>query len=162
MRRAILLLTAALLTLPLLAACGGAGAPAADLDAVKDAMLAAAGETGGMSEVSDADGDGALAYLAAVDAGKVDGWFFCYSSFGAPCELAVIRLKRSSDADAAEKALRAHVEDRVRTFRNYAPDQVAAAERSRIVTQGRCVALIMCDETADAVEAAFRSAVETR
>lgn len=113
-----------------------------------------------MTAVSSSDENAAelFGYLSDLDYEKVEGYFLSYASEGAAYEIAVVCLKDASDIPALEASLKVHVQGRVNLYKNYAPEQVERAQATRIVSEGRYAALIMCSEQ-DAVQAAFAAGV---
>ena len=95
-------------------------------------------------------------YLSDVDYEKVDGFFLAYAADGMAYEIAVAAMKKKADAAECERSFKRHITDRVNLYKTYAPNEVSKAEQARVVSCGRCVALIMCDEKA-AVETAMRT-----
>ena len=109
-----------------------------------------------MLTVSSSDGDAEkkFTYLSDVDYSKVEGYFLAYAADGMAYEIAVICLEDKADVSQAEASLRNHLEGRINLYKTYEPQQVTRAENALIISRGRCVALIMCDDT-NAVKAAF-------
>ena len=125
------------------------------------AMLAAERELPEMMSVSSADENAAelFTYLADLDYEKVEGYFLSYDSTGREgCEIAVVALKDASDLPALRTKLLEHLAGRKEMYKNYAPELVSRAENTRLVADGRYMALIMCQDQ-DAVEAAFHAGV---
>ena len=94
-------------------------------------------------------------YLSDFDYEKVDAYFLSYAEDGKSYEIAVVALKDSADADALRSSLKKHCRNRVSLYQSYAPDQVPRAEAAELVSSGRYVALIMCDDH-EAVKTAFQ------
>lgn len=128
---------------------------------LRKAMLAEDPNLPEMSAVSSVDekADELFAYLSDIDYSKVEGYFLTFAADGTSYEIAVVALKERSDVSELQSSLRKHVEGRVNLYKSYAPDQVERAQGAEIVSAGRYVALIMCDDQA-AVKAAFQSGVE--
>lgn len=168
MRKLLCLLLAALL---LLAGCAGPvqkpedesteAVPMVSMYELRKAMLEAQPGLPDMTAVSSSDENaGALfAYLSELDYEKVEGYFLAYSSDGKTAnEFAVVCLKDPADLPALEATLKAHVQGRVSLYKSYAPELVEQASAAEIVTEGRYMALIMCEDRA-AVKAAFLAGV---
>ena len=167
----ILLTLAALLTL--LCGCGAKDAAktgestdiapetAVSMYDLRKAMLEQDKNLPEMSAVSSIDekADELFTYLSDMDYSKVESYFLTFAADGTSYEIAVVALKQRSDLSELQSSLRKHVEGRVNLYKSYAPEQVARAEGAEIVSSGRYVALIMCDDQA-AVKAAFQSGVE--
>ena len=113
---------------------------------LRKAMEAAEPDLPEMLSVSSSDEDAAnlFAYLSDLDYEKVEGFFLSYAAQGEAYELAVVALKDPADLPALEASLRAHQQDRVLLYKNYAADQVAMAEAAKVVSRGRYGALVMC------------------
>lgn len=145
------------LTLAMLSGCG-AGANRTsdvDLDSLKDAMLSAREDMPKMEHV-DSDSVNAeelFTNLSSLEYVKVDEYFYYYSSEGTADELAVIRLKNSSDVKSAESSLKKHIEARIEVLKTYAPDEVDTAKDARIIYHDNIVVMIM-SHNADAIEKA--------
>lgn len=125
------------------------------------AMTEAAGNLPAMSVVDGSmeSGEELFPYLSDLSYELVDDYFFSYSSDGSPYELAVILLKDESNAKFAAQSLDEHISKRVATYSTDKPGYADAARKASVVSYGRCVALIMCDDN-DAVKEAFRSYLE--
>ena len=74
------------------------------------------------------------------------------------CEIPEILGYAGADLPALEATLKAHVQGRVSLYKSYAPELVEQASAAEIVTEGRYMALIMCEDRA-AVKAAFLAGV---
>ena len=122
------------------------------------AMLEAMHTEESMRYVSAAD-NGAeekFARVSNLDYGKTDNFFLLYAENGAgnADEIAVISVKNTNDAAAAEASLLEHIESRVSLYATYDPTQVPKLNSALVFTEGRYAVLIVCDDTA-AVKAAF-------
>lgn len=151
----------AALLLALLAACSGGGStPAVPMDSLRDSMLSADSTLPEMLSTGSDAADGAtlFAHLSELDYSKVDAYFLSYSSTGLADEVAVIRVKNPGDVKAAEDSLRAHVDSRIKLYRNYQPDQLRRVEGAVVFTQGPYAVLIVSDQ-AGRIRAAFEQAV---
>ena len=124
---------------------------------LQKAMLSADGQLPEMLTVSfsDSDAEKKFAYLSDMDYSKVEGYFLAYSADGTAYEIAVICLENSDDEAEAKASLQSHLQDRVNLYKTYEPAQASRAEDALIISQGRCTALIMCDNP-EAVKAAFQ------
>lgn len=85
--------------------------------------------------------------LSDVDYGKVDSYFLSYSSEGLADEVAVVRVKSSSDVKMVEDSLKEHVQKRVNLFQSYRADQVNRAENAVVFSNGNDVVLIISDQS---------------
>lgn len=101
----------------------------------------------------------AFSYISDMEYNKVSGYFLAYASDGMAYEIAVIQLKDKADAAAAADSLRAHVQDRVRLYETYEPEQTERAENAVVKTDGSFVLLIMSDAPQNA-ETAFKEFIK--
>lgn len=125
------------------------------------AMLAADGALPEMTSVSssDEDAESLFSYLSDEDYSKVEGFFLSYAAEGDSYEIAVVAMRSESDVPEMKASLVKHAAGRVELYKNYKPDQVPRAEAATVITSGRYVALIMCDN-ADAVREAFEKGIK--
>ena len=160
-KRWITLALAGVMTLMMLAGCGGKQQPTVSMYDLQKAMLEADKSLPEMQSVNGSSEDAArlFTYLCDLPYDQVEDYFLAYSSAGKADEVAVIAMKDSSKIDAAKKALEAHVQDRVSLYRNYEPEQVARAEKALIFTQQQYAVLIISDGSSS-VRQAFQSFVE--
>lgn len=143
------------LILSLLTGCStGSGSTAdIDLDTFRDAMLSAASDMPKM-EYTDSDNANAedlFTNLSSLEYVKVKEYFYYYSAEGTADELAVIRLKSSSDVKSAESSLQKHIDARIEVLKTYAPGEVDTARDARIISYKNIVIMIM-SHNADAIE----------
>ncbi len=108
---------------------------------------------------SDTDAATLFEYLSTFEYDKVAGYFLAYAADGSASELAVVAVKDPADLPALKASLETHVAERVKLYKNYAPEQVAQAEAAQVVTSDRYAALVMC-QAQDAVLAAFRQGIQ--
>ena len=161
MKRIFCLILAAAL---LLCGCGAKEAqqpaPMVSMYDLQKAMLAAEPNLPEMKTVSSSDENAAelFGYLSSASYDKVEGFFLAYAADGTAYEIAVVALKDAADVPAMTDSLKAHLNDRVLLYKNYAPEQLKRAERAQILSNGRYVALVMCDDRA-AVQAAFEAGI---
>ena len=136
-------------------------APTVSMYDLRTAMLAADPSLPEMMSVSSSDENAGelFSYLSTLDYEKVDSYFLSYAADGKAYEIAVVALRDAADLSALVETLNAHVQGRVDLYKTYAPEQVQQAEAAEIVSMGRYVALIMCDERA-AVKAAFAAGIQ--
>lgn len=160
-KRWMLLLCAVTCVLTALAGCGANSAAdkTADMDGLREAMLAA---DKGLPEMSAADGSDKsaktqFAYLSTLDYGKVDNFFMAYAADGNQHadEIAVIAVKDAADVKAAERSLKEHMERRRALYEQYDPSQLPRIDGAQIFTSGRYAVLILSDKQ-DAVKTAFQ------
>lgn len=137
------------------AGCGGSSDTVSMYD-LRTAMEAADDTLGEMlsADSNEEDAEDLFAYISDMDYGKVDKFFVSYSNEGSADEIAVIALKDASDASAAEKSLKDHVQDRINVFSQYAPEEVKKAENAITFKDGKYAVLIICDKQ-DEVKKAF-------
>ena len=160
-RRAALAL-AGVLTLLLLAGCGAAARqPTVSMYEMQKTMLAADQTLPEMRSVNGGSEDAAqlFTYLCDLPYDQVEDYFLAYSSAGKADEIAVVAVKDAAQVDAAQKALQAHVQDRLSLYRNYEPDQVARVEKALIFTY-RQYAVLIISEGSSGVRQAFQTFVD--
>lgn len=159
-RTSFLCLTIAL-ALALCACGGGDGGSTAtvNMSQLQQSMLAADPAFKEMASVTGeaSDGETLFTYVSELPYSKVDNFLLSYSTTGQADEVAVIVVKDAKDVEEAAKTLRAHVEQRLRLFRQYGPDQVARVEKAQVFTKGRYAVLIIADRGQD-VRNAFEEA----
>ena len=149
------LLAVCMLAVVFAAGCGGSSDTVSMYD-LRTAMEAADDTLGEMlsADSNEEDAEDLFAYISDMDYGKVDKFFVSYSNEGSADEIAVIALKDASDASAAEKSLKDHVQDRINVFSQYAPEEVKKAENAITFKDGKYAVLIICDKQ-DEVKKAF-------
>lgn len=91
------------------------------------------------------------------DIDKVEDFAVSYSTEATADEITVVVLKNSEDAEALKDAMKIRVGQRITTFETYGPDEVSKLKDMKIVSQGKCVALIVCDDP-DAAAQVFKEA----
>ena len=123
------------------------------------AMCAADPSLPEMSRISSSDAAELFSYFSKMDYGKVEDYFLSYAAKGTAEEIGVILLKDEKDVQECITSLEAHLKDRVDLYKTYAPEQVKRAENTAILSKGRYVAFIMCDEQ-KAVTEAFHQFIE--
>lgn len=164
MKRMICLILAAALLL-----CGCAAkqqeaqepTPMVSMYDLQKAMLAADSSLPEMKTVSSSDENASelFGYLSKESYDLVEGFFLAYAADGQSYEIAVVALKDAKDTPTMTDSLKAHVSDRVLLYKNYSPEQVTRAEKAQILSNGRYVALVMCDDQA-AVKKAFEAGIQ--
>lgn len=97
-------------------------------------------------------------YISDMDYDKVDGFFLGYSSEGLADEVALIRVKSSSDVETAYSSLQKHVEKRVNLYRTYDPTQTSRAESALVFKNGNYAILIISDNASD-IKKAFEDGI---
>ena len=144
-----------------LCACSGGGGTTdttakADMEDLQAALLAADPSLPEMLSVTGDVEDAArlFTYVSDFPYEKVENFLLSYSATCKADEIAVIAVKDKADVDAAAQTLRAHLEDRLKLFRQYEPEEVARAEQGQVFTSGPYAVLIICDDAA-AVKTAF-------
>ena len=136
-------------------------APMVSMYDLRKAMLEAQPGLPDMTSVSGSDENAAelFTYCSTLDYELVEGYFLSFDTNGKTAnEFAVVCLKNEADIPALVSTLRAHIQHRVNLYRNYSAEQTKLASEAEIVTEGRYVALIICEDRA-AVKAAFLEGV---
>lgn len=152
----VLIVVCIMLAAALVTGCGkGNSGTAVSMFDLRTAMEEADDTLGEMmsADSSAEDAEDLFSYISDMDYTKVDKFFVSYSKEGKADEIAVIAVKDEADAADAEKSLKAHVQDRINVFTQYAPDQVKKAEKAEIFTSGKYAVLIICDKQADVKKA---------
>lgn len=88
-----------------------------------------------------------FSYFSTLDYEKVDRYLLSYSSSGTADEVAVIAVKDAADVSEAASTLRAHVDDRLKLFQQYGPDQASRVEKAEIFTKDQYAVLLICDDS---------------
>ena len=137
---------------------GASNIPDIDIHSLAEDMRAST-ELPDMLSVKTGDdiAESAFGSISDIEYDKIDEYTLFYASDGTAYELAVIKLKSADDMGELEKSLNAHIENRVKQYRYYNPEEAPRAESALVVNNGRYAALIMCDNVA-AVKAAFEKA----
>lgn len=165
MKKALLfLLAVSLLAVSLTACSGGGAAPSTtvNMEQLQKAMLAADPTLAkDITSITSNTGDASEAkknfsYFSTLDYEKVDRYLLSYSSSGTADEIAVIAVKDAADVGEAASTLRAHVDDRLKLFRQYGPDQASRVEKAEIFTKDQYAVLLICDDSG-AVKTAFET-----
>ena len=131
-----------------------------DLESLREQLICASALPEMLSvNSSSADAENNLTSISDIEYDKVDEYFIDYSSTGSAYEIAVIKLKSEDDVQQLESDLQEHVENRVKQYKYYMPDQVENAENAVVATSGKYVCLIMCDDTF-ALKSVFEKAFE--
>lgn len=162
MKKALLFLLAVSLLAVSLTACSGGTEPSTtvNMEQLQKAMLAADPTLAkDITSITSNTGDASEAkknfsYFSTLDYEKVDRYLLSYSSSGTADEVAVIAVKDAADVSEAASTLRAHVDDRLKLFQQYGPDQASRVEKAEIFTKDQYAVLLICDDS-DAVKTAF-------
>ncbi len=174
MKKNILCLAVVLCVLPALAAgCGsapdggvpaessadGESADAVDLEAMREAMLAADTTLPGMAVATGGDENAELNFgsFSDFDYSRVRDYFYAYAMDGRAEEIAVIELNDQGDAAALMATLKEHLEDRRGALLEYSPDQVSLIDHAVLKQKGSCVAMIVSQKSG-LVQKAFEGA----
>ena len=145
----VLWFLAPLVFLCALAGCSkpGTNSQSVDLAALRTSMIEADDSLPNMLVASsESDQGDQFQYLfAETPYQAVAQYFFAYSSTGTADELAVIQLKDPADVSTAEASLQKHVQERVKLFSSYKPEEAKRAEAAVVYHKGPYAILIMCD-----------------
>ena len=150
---ALLSLLAVCLLAVSLTACSGGGTTTSklvDMNLLRVNMMSAASLRDGVTSVSGnmEDAEKNFSYISTLSYDKVADYFIVYSTEGTADEIAVIAVKDAADVS------RAHVDDRLKLFQQYGPDQASRVEKAEIFTKDQYAVLLICDDS-DAVKTAF-------
>ena len=156
MKKALLSLLAVCLLAVSLTACSGGGTTTSklvDMNLLRVNMMSAASLRDGVTSVS-GNMEDAEKNFSTLSYDKVADYFIVYSTEGTADEIAVIAVKDAADVSEAASTLRAHVDDRLKLFQQYGPDQASRVEKAEIFTKDQYAVLLICDDS-DAVKTAF-------
>ena len=162
MKKTLCFVLAALLCLPLFAACGNQTEETVSMYQLSREMLTALNAAENMLYVSGSDADAAdkFAYVSDLDYELVDDFFLLYAENGAgnADEIAVIAVKSPRSAPAAEASLCTHLSKRTAMYKSYDPTQLEKLNNAVYETVGRYVTLVVAADPAPVMEA-FRQFV---
>ena len=132
----------------LLAGCGSKGPENVDIDAVSGELLSGITYQDPLEKI---EGDIVLTLYGME--GKAEA-YSVYMGSGATAEqIAVFACADASQAkDEAEPALQAYVEDQIRQFESYIPEEVAKLKDAVIRQAGKYVVLSVSDDSGKAKE----------
>lgn len=126
-----------------LTACGGgkADTPDIDLKAMQVSLPAADSTLPEMSVINSEDDNAELNFTALCDYdySKVDSYFYTYAADGTAPEIAVVVLKKASDAADLMNSITDHAKKREGTMASYSPDQVTMVQNYVLTHQGNCI-----------------------
>ena len=131
-----------------------------DFDKMKESMIEAAKNLPEMSvtETSSEDAQDNFEYLFKIDYKIVEKYSFVYSAKGTAEEIGVFQLKDEADAEELKGAIQKHIQSRTKMFETYAPEQVDMNQTAVVISEGRYVALIIC-ENPDDVRKVFKESI---
>ena len=163
MKKRLLSLLAVCLLAVFLTACSGSGtitSNTVNMEQLQKAMLAAdptlandiTSITSNTGDTSEAKNN--FSYFSTLDYEKVESYLLSYSSSGTADEIAVIAVKDIADVSEAASTLRSHVDDRLKLFQQYGPNQASRVEKAEIFTKDQYAVLIICEDSG-AVKTAF-------
>lgn len=146
MKRALILLLAALLALS--AGCGAPGG-GGGVDPVRlGAELTE--KAAGLPPMETVENDAELfRYLSDMDYSLVSGYYLAYAASGSAEEIAVLSLKDAADSEAARASLERHLAGRLGLFRVYGPEEAALVENAVIAVSGGTLGLFVCDNAGE-------------
>lgn len=132
----------------ILSACGSSGQVSESASEMVSAMVSADASFPEYTLLTSDDADAELNFTSLSDFSysKVAEYAYAYSSEGLAEEVAVVRLKDSSDAASFMNTLTKHVESRIGTMEAYAPDQVSVLENHILTHEGAYVCLIVSEK----------------
>lgn len=131
-----------------------------DMNELNKELLAADTTLPEMKTVTSEDENAELSFtsLSDIDYSLVDSYFYSYAEDGDVQEVAVIALKEEGDAAEAMESLHTHVENRLGTLREYAPDKVELAEDAIITNEGRYVVFVIAEKSG-LIQNAFKESI---
>ena len=99
-----------------------------------------------------------FAILADFDYSKVDKFVYTYSSTGSPEEIALIHVADKASVGDLMKALQAHIDSRLGTFRQYSPEKASIVEGA-VLTYSDKYVLLAITPTSGAMQDIFKSKI---
>ena len=131
-----------------------------DLMSVVDEMKATDSALPEMSTASDSneDGEAKFAVLCDFDYSKVDKFVYSYSETGSPEEIALVHVVDKASVGDLMKALQAHIDSRLGTFRQYSPEKASVVEGAVLTYSGKYV-LLAITPTSGAMQDVFKSKI---
>ncbi len=160
MKKYLVLMISAIIAVTALCACQTSVPEKSDTDIHKLAenMTAAAKMPDMLNACTgDSGAESAFGAISDLEYGKIEEFTLYYAADGTAYELAVIELKSADDMKELEESLKEHIENRVKQYKYYNPEEVPRAEGAAVVSNGRYAALIMCDDVTQ-VKAIFDAA----
>lgn len=147
------------LALIVLAGCGNTNSSAgADINLydMQKAMVDAGESFPNMITVNNNDTDAKknFGYISDMDYSKINGYFLSYSSDGLADEIVVIRTSSGNDTKEALESLKAHMEDRIKLYDQYEPEQAVRARNGRTFSKGNYAVLVISEDY-EKIKAAF-------
>lgn len=134
-----------------LASCGGDPDKNISLYDMQKAMVDAGNSFPEMITVNNNDSDAQknFTYICDFDYSKIDGYFLSYSKEGLADEIVVIRTNKSNDVTDALSGLKEHVEDRIKLYDQYEPEQAIRARNAITFTKENYAVLIISEDSKD-------------
>ena len=128
---------------------------------LQEAMLKADTTLPELTNVSSEEENAELnfSYLSDLSYDLIDSYFYAYAKDGTAEEIAVIKLKDKNDAAAMMQSLHDHITQRQGTFQEYAPEQVAMAEKAVVTREGTYITLIISEKNG-LIQQAFQASFE--
>lgn len=150
------------MAIALLTACGDGGSdgPDVDLQALMDEMKTTDTALPQMSTVTEAseNAEATFAILADFDYSKVDKFIYSYSETGSPEEIAVVHVTDKAGVGDLMKALQAHIDSRLGTFRQYSPEKASVVEGA-VLTYSDKYVLLAITPTSGAMQDIFKKKI---
>lgn len=135
---------AILMTVCVLASCGGSSKKTDALAVGKQLEKEAAGFPEMKTITSlDKDADINFTTLCDMDYDRVSSYYYSYSSDGTAPEIAVVTLKNADDTAELMDSLKEHVKTREDTMQEYSPDQVEMVRKYILTEQNGTVGLFI-------------------
>lgn len=133
-KKTVLRIAAAVLLPALLfTGCGGGTSDVADVSPA-DVMKAVTDEITVLA-AAEKDESELEIYYKDIDASKVESAAFCLS-VGHPDEIAIIKFTDDSDAKAAETVFQKRLEEQIKTYESYDPDNMYKLENAKVYSVG--------------------------
>lgn len=143
-------------------ACGGGAkeTQTVDLKSMQTSLPAADSTLPEMTMITSEDENAELNFTALCDYdySKVDSYFYTYAADGTAPEIAVVVLKKASDAADLMNSITDHNAKREGTMASYTPEQVAMVQSYVLTHQENCVLYAVGGQNG-MVQKAFQEAV---
>lgn len=142
LKKTIVIWLAGVLTIAI-AACGGGqkDSPDIDLKGLQTSLPEADSTLPEMAMITSEEDNAELNFTALCDYdySKVDSYFYTYAADGTAPEIAVVVLKKASDAADLMDSITSHAQKREGTMASYSPEQVSMVQNYVLTYHGNCV-----------------------
>ncbi len=159
MRKFLVLTVIIVMTLSLLAGCGGSKSGPSCKDILETVKNGTEDGFDTMYTMGDDEYKDNFEFLYGITWDMIDDGGILYTeSGGLADEISIVHLKDQGDISLAKEKFSDRLSDRKNTFSGYKPEEVYKLDNARIIVQGNYVALIIADDSG-AMETIIRDAV---